>query len=183
MNNSFSKDEIARLLLTPHALMSLSLDDAKTIVGYMLLTSFNPDTVIFEAQQARTKSDYLLLVLRGDVLIETPSTGDGTVVVDVLGSGHLIGEMGVLDGSPRSATCTAKTEVDVAMLSRTDLERLLVESPQIGARFLLAIATRLADRLRISNRKLLMMSQVNQALQEEISAPMVKKSRRLTHVP
>ena len=32
---------------------------------------------------------------------------DDSIVVNVIGPGHLIGEMGVLDGSPRSATCTA----------------------------------------------------------------------------
>ena len=42
---------------------------------------------------------------------------DDSVVVSVLASGSLIGEMGILDGEPRSATCTATTELDVVMQS------------------------------------------------------------------
>lgn len=170
-----NKDQIAQLLLAPDALLSLSLEDAKTIVGYMLLTNYKPESVIFQANVA---SDYMLLVLRGDVQIEACSTGDGTVIVDIASQGHLLGEMGVLDGSARSATCTAKTDVEVAMLSKSDLARLLTDSPSIAARFILAIAMRLADRLRLANRKLLMMNQVNTAMQEEIQTQRVRRPHR-----
>jgi CRP/FNR family transcriptional regulator, cyclic AMP receptor protein len=117
-------------------------------------------------------------VINGDVLIEHDSTGDGSVVVSVLGAGNLIGEMGVIDGAPRSATCTAQTDVEAAVLSRSDLERLLIAHPQLGARFVMAIAKRLADRVRLGNQKLLMLSQVNDAMQQEIRAQTNKRPHR-----
>lgn len=178
MNPALTKDAIAQLLLTPDALVTLSLDDAKTLVGYMLLSQYKEGAVIFRAGQQGVASDYLMLVIDGDVLIEHDSTGDGSVVVSVLGAGHLIGEMGVIDGAPRSATCTAQTAVEVAMLSRTDLERLLIEHPQLGARFVMAIAKRLADRVRLGNQKILMLSQVNDAMQQEIKAQSAKRPHR-----
>ena len=57
------------------------------------------------------------------LLLVTPTAlaelnqSDESVVVSVLASGSLIGEMGILDGEPRSATCTATTELDVVMQS------------------------------------------------------------------
>jgi CRP/FNR family transcriptional regulator, cyclic AMP receptor protein len=178
MNTQTDKDKIAELLLTPDALVTLSLQDAKVLVGYMLLSKFKEGSVIFEAGKQHIASDYLLLVLEGDVLIETVSTGDGSAVMNILSEGHLIGEMGVIDGAPRSATCTAQTDVEVAMLSKTDLERLLVEEPSLAARFVLAIAKRLADRIRLGNQKLLMLTQVNQAMQAEIGVQKAKRPHR-----
>ena len=178
MNAQITKDEIAELLLTPDALVTLSLEDAKTLVSYMLLSQYQEGTVIFKAGQQGIASDYLMLVIEGDVLIEHDSTGDGSVVVSVLGAGHLIGEMGVIDGAPRSATCTAQTAVEAAVLSCTDLERLLIEHPQLGARFVMAIAKRLADRVRLGNQKILMLSQVNDAMQQEIKAQSSKRPHR-----
>jgi len=167
----------ASLLLTPDALVTLSQGDAEVVAGYMTVYALEPQTVIFEANQADVDNDYMLLVLGGEVLIETLSSGDSTVIVNVLGAGHLIGEMSVLDGTPRSATCTAQTDVQVAKMTRCNLERLLEEHPTIAARFLMAIAKRLADRVRLGNHKLLLLSQVNEAMREEMNV----KSRKRPH--
>ncbi len=169
--------KIAKLLLTPDALVTLSLEDAQTVAAYMTVSKRLEKTVIFEADKPDAISDYMLLVLEGDILIETQSSGDGSVVVTILSAGNLIGEMSVLDGAPRSATCTAQTDVELAMLTGCALEKLLAEHPSIGARFILAIAKRLADRVRLGNQKLLMLNQVNQAMQQEIDA----KSRKRKH--
>ena len=86
--------------------------------------------------------------------------------------GQMIGEMGVLDGAPRSATCTAASDVTVAVLARDDLRRLMEQQPKVAARFLMAMSTRMADRLRETTRKLKSFSQVNRALQQELNVLM-----------
>jgi len=91
--------------------------------------------------------------------------------------------MGVIDGGARSATCTAQTEVHAGMLSRFDLERLLDEQPAVAARFVLAIAQRLGERLRSGNHKLLMMSQVNMALEQELVQLQMSKGQKKSLLP
>jgi CRP-like cAMP-binding protein len=119
------------------------------------------------------QNDYMLLVLEGDIAVESELSGlHEAMVVGVMGPGNLIGEMGVLDGSPRSATCTATTEIYAAVLTRTALMRLLKEEPQVGARLLLAISKRMADRLRETTRKLRTFAQMNNVLQQELQAVM-----------
>jgi CRP/FNR family cyclic AMP-dependent transcriptional regulator len=81
-------------------------------------------------------------------------------------------KMGVLDGSPRSATCPANTEICATVLSRTALMRLLKEAPRVGVLLLLAISKRMADRLRDTNRKLPLFAQINKTLQQERQAVM-----------
>ncbi len=179
MNNSRPLvDKIAPLLLTPDALVTLSLEDAKTVAGYMTVTQLEPQAIVFQADQIEAANDYMLLVLDGEILIETLSSGDSTVVVNVLGQGHLIGEMSLLDSAPRSATCTAQTMVEVALLTRSHLEQIMDEHPSIAARFLMAIAKRLADRVRLGNHKLLLLSQVNEAMREEMNVKTRKRPHR-----
>jgi CRP-like cAMP-binding protein len=90
----------------------------------------------------------------------------------VIGPGNLIGEMGVLDGAPRSATCTAYTDLAAAVLTRAALLRLVREKPAVAAHLMLAVSKRLSDRLRDTTRKLKQFVQINTALQQEIQAIM-----------
>ncbi len=166
----------ARLLVTPSALDELRLTDAKRVVKYMRPQLIEAGTV-FIHEGKLTGNDYMVLILEGDISVESELPGnDGSIVVNIMGPGHLIGEMGVLDGSPRSATCTAITDIAAAVLSRSDLRRLLKAEPAVGARLLLAISKRMADRLRETTRKLRTFAQMNKALQQELDV--IARSRR-----
>ena len=162
----------ARLLVTASALDDLTLADAVKVVTYMRPKRIAAGTVFIREGDAK-QNDYMLLVLEGDVAVESDLPGlQESMVVNVIGPGHLIGEMGVLDGSPRSANCTAITQIYVAVLSRTALMRLIKNEPRVGARLLLAISKRMADRLRETTRKLRTFTQMNKALQQELQVVM-----------
>jgi CRP/FNR family transcriptional regulator, cyclic AMP receptor protein len=168
----------ARLLVTPSALDDLKLADAKRVVGYMHPQLVSAGTVFIQEGEL-SGNDYMMLILEGDISVESELPGnDGSLVVNVIGPGHLIGEMGVLDGSPRSATCTAITDVAAAVLSRTALRKLLKAEPAVGARLLLAISKRMADRLRDTTRKLRNFAQMNKALQQELQVVMNNRTSR-----
>ncbi|QHE83844.1 cyclic nucleotide-binding domain-containing protein [Hydrogenophaga sp. BPS33] len=159
----------ARLLVTSSALADLTLGDALKVVGYMRPKLIKAGTVIIQEGEVK-QTDYMLLVLEGDIAVENELPGlHESMVVNIMGPGHLIGDMGVLDGAPRSATCIANTDIAVAVLSRTALMRLLKDDPKVGARLLLAISKRMADRLRETTRKLKTFAQMNKALQQELS--------------
>ncbi|MBU7573224.1 MAG: cyclic nucleotide-binding domain-containing protein [Hydrogenophaga sp.] len=159
----------ARLLVTSSALADLTLSDALKVVGYMRPKLIKAGAVIIQEGEVK-QTDYMLLVLEGDIAVENELPGlHESMVVNIMGPGHLIGEMGVLDGAPRSATCTANTDIAAAVLSRTALMRLLKDDPRLGARLLLAISKRMADRLRETTRKLKTFAQMNKALQQELN--------------
>jgi CRP/FNR family transcriptional regulator, cyclic AMP receptor protein len=164
------QERAAHLLITPDALVQLSLADARKVVRYMLPKRVAAGTAIFQAGEA-TDIDHMLLVIDGDVTVESQaSPASEGMVVTVLGAGSLIGEMGLIDGEPRSATCIAATDLSVGMLSRAALTRLIQEQPAVAARLLLAISKRLSDHLREANRKLMTFTQVSRALQQELDA-------------
>lgn len=177
-----AQERAARLLVTSGALVQLSLEDAREVVRYMRPQRIEAGTAFIHAG-ATVDNDYMLLVIDGDVTVESHASpgGEGHVVT-VLGPGSLIGEMGLIDGAPRSATCTASTDLAVGRLSRNALTRLIQEKPGTAAHLLLAISKRLSDNLREANRKNLTVSQVNRALQQELDATHAV-NRRLLGTP
>ncbi len=155
------------LLRTPQALVALTDDDARHVIPYMRLVSFAAGTTVFrEGDDAGTS--YLLLLLEGEVSVDAGR--ENPVPISVLGPGSIIGEMALLDGAPRSASCTAVSAVRAAGLSRRGLELLLDEHPQVAARLIAGLGQRIAERLRALGDQLLMYGEVNAKLQRELDA-------------
>lgn len=62
-----------------------------------------------------------------------------------LGPGQMIGEMGLLDRGPRTATVVADGPVDALVLTPQEFSSLLAEVPSIGTKLLKSLATRVRD--------------------------------------
>ncbi len=169
----------ARLLMQAAPLAQLQVEDAVTVIDAMEPVFVRAGLIVMEEGEA-VETDYMALVLEGEVRAEsgTGVTGE-EVVVSVFGPGSLIGEMGLLDGAPRSATCTALTDLKLATLSRDALMTLIDQHPEAAARLLLGISKGLADRLRESNRRLRTLTQVTRAVQRELNATHAVNQRLL----
>ena len=173
MAGSTSADKAAAMLIGPAALMQLSQDDARVVVSYMRPHRIQQGTTFIREGDA-DKTDFMLLILDGEVTVETIVVSRSEpITLTVLGPGRLIGEMGLLDGEPRSASCTATTDVRGAILTREALGKLLDDDPRTAAKLMMAISLRIAVRLRESTDKLKMYTQLTQAMQQEINRPTV----------
>lgn len=164
-----SRDNAARLLTAPAALMQLSLVEAKIVVSYMRPERVDAgQTFITEGDTSNT--GFMVLLLDGEVLVESITVSRTTpVTITVLGPGSLIGEMGILDTGPRSASCTASTDIQCAVLTREALESLIAEQPGIGAKFLLAVSARIAERYRDTQKKLKLFARLASTMQLELN--------------
>lgn len=160
----------AKLLITDGALVGLSRDDALEVVSYMQPKLAKAGEVLIREGET-LHSDFMILLMEGEVTVESsvPAAHD-SMVVSILGPGSLIGDMGVVDGGPRSATCTAATDLALAVLTRDAIARLIDQAPAVAARLLMAMAKRMADHLRETNRKLMKFAQVAKAIQQELDA-------------
>lgn len=173
-----NKEKAAQLLITATALADLSLPDARAVVSSMVLRRVQHGVVLIKEGEV-THTDFMMLILEGEVLVDNELTSmDDSMVMSVIGAGSLIGEMGVVDGAPRSATCTATTDLAVAVLSREALLTLIKSKPAVAARLMLAISKRLADRLREANRKIRTLGGLSRALQQELDAAHNADSKR-----
>lgn len=165
---SATADLAAQLLVAPTALMQLAPDDARTVVSYMVPREIATG-VTFITEGDKLDTGYMVLLLDGEVTVESISVSRREpVTVTVLGPGSLIGEMGLVDGQARLASCTASTDVVCALLSRAALEKLSSDHPETAAKLMLAVSMRIAERLRDTTEKLRLYSQLVIAMQQEI---------------
>ena len=140
-------DRAAHLLGAPTALMQLTLEESRTVVTYMQPRKIEEGTTFIKEGDTRN-TGFMLLVLDGEVTVENIVVSRvEPITVTVLGEGSLLGEMGLLDGEPRSASCTASTEVRCAILTREALEQLMIDNPQVAAKLMMAVSLRIAERL------------------------------------
>lgn len=168
VEGSSTAELAARLLIAPTALMQLSTDEALTIVSYMIPRRI-PVGTTFINERDTTDTGYMVLLLEGEVTVESIVVSRHTpVTVNVVGPGSLIGEMGLVDGQARLASCTASTDVRCAILSREALEKMGQDDPKTAAKLMFAVSLRIAERLRETTEKLKMYSQLVQAMQQEI---------------
>ncbi|MBX3660562.1 MAG: cyclic nucleotide-binding domain-containing protein [Ramlibacter sp.] len=120
-----------------------------------------------------TVDDWMMLLLSGtvdvtkrrvDAAARGAGAGDareseggdpaGAARLAVLRPGAVIGEMSMLDGEPRYATCVALDDVEAAVLTRSAVARLIGEHPAVGAKLLVKITQLLAQRLRNTSNQL-----------------------------
>lgn len=168
--NSVQKEKATQLLLTPTDLANLSMADARSVAGFMKFQQVEAGAVFIKEGEV-THTDFMVLILEGNVSVESEAAlADGGIEISNIGAGSLIGEMGLLDGAPRSATCTAITNLDVAVLSRGAVLELIKDNPAVAARLMSAISKRLADRLREANHHIKVLGGVNILLQQELNA-------------
>ena len=95
--------------------------------------------------------------------IGTPSADTGADVtfsrVAVLKRGATLGEMSMLDGEPRYASCWALSEVEAAVITRAGVARLITAHPGVGAKLLVKITQLMAQRLRNTSNQLIKLMQ------------------------
>lgn len=90
-------------------------------------------------------TNYLFVLLSGSAKV-TNNDGDGKeVILSILTAREFFGEMGLLDGSPRSANVVALESCEILMLAKPDFERCLRENHDVCHQLMLNLVRRLRD--------------------------------------
>lgn len=165
-----SFDVAAEMLTAPSALMQLSLDEARVVARYMRPKFFEEGSVFIREGDSQN-TGFMALVLDGEVTVESIVVSRvSPITVTVLGAGSMHGELGLIDGLPRSASCTASSDLRCLLLTREGVLQLLQDQPALGAKLMMAIAMRIGERLRDNTEKLKKYAQLTKAMQQEIDS-------------
>ncbi len=99
--------------------------------------------------------DFMLMLLEGKVEVRKRDREGKTQVVAAADAGKTLGEMSMIDGEARFATCVAVEPSMLAVLDRENLARIIVEQPMLGAKILMELVLVLSQRLRTTSERLL----------------------------
>jgi CRP/FNR family transcriptional regulator, cyclic AMP receptor protein len=98
--------------------------------------------------------DFMMLLLEGRIEVMKRDRWNAPRLIAVLDPGKTVGEMSMIDGEPRFAACIAAERCDLAVLSRENLARIILEQPVLGAKILMELVLMLSQRLRQTSQKL-----------------------------
>ena len=144
-------DEVLEIINSIKLLDDFSADEVRYLCAYMQCYAAPRDySLLVEG----TGGDYLLLILSGGVdVYKNDASAEGRHMVARLGIGDTIGEMSLIDGYPRSASCITTHPTDFAVFSRSSMQELLVNMPKLGNKILIKLLQLMTERLRdTSNR-------------------------------
>jgi CRP-like cAMP-binding protein len=115
-------------------------------------------TVLFR-EGDRATGCYIVLDGRVRVSLER---GGKPKQLAMLGRGELIGQMALLDGSRRSATCTAAEASVVLKLDREEFDMLFRSGASFALKFVDSVTRMLVSQLRFATRQLATMNDAGQ---------------------
>ena len=95
--------------------------------------------------QPEDVSEVLFLVKQGQVQLYRISPEGKKLVIAALGAGTIFGEMALLGQQMHNAFAEAMDDSVILVMSRADLERLILNKPIIGLRMLEITGRRLSD--------------------------------------
>ncbi len=95
--------------------------------------------------QPEDVSEVLFLIKQGKVQLYRISPEGKKLVIATLGPGTLFGEMALLGQQMHNAFAEALDDCLILVMSRTDLERLILGKPLVGLRMLEITGRRLSD--------------------------------------
>lgn len=99
--------------------------------------------------------DFMLMVIEGRIEVRKRDRFNTPQLIALVEPGRSLGEMSMIDGEPRFATCVAALPTLVAVLGRESLARIIVEQPLLGAKILMELVLMLSQRLRATSDRLM----------------------------
>jgi hypothetical protein len=133
-----------------HAVQGLALfaglgeEQVNRLAGVCTVAVFEPEARLFREGEA---SAAMHVVLRGEVAI---SVAGCPAPVNTIGAGECLGEISLLTAASHSATATARTRVEAAVLGHRDLAELIRLRPDIGLQIYKNLAVGLGEKLKRS---------------------------------
>jgi CRP-like cAMP-binding protein len=136
-----------RVLGTSRVFAALPAEALAALAAAMTEREFGCGGAIFSQSDAGRS---LFAVLAGEVRILFAAADGREHVLRHVGAGEIFGEIGVLDGKPRSANAIAATRCRLLVLDRSSLLALIAAQPEAA----LQLMTTLCERLRAASAQI-----------------------------
>ena len=145
-------EEIYGLVWRSQFFAEFSRVDIMVLAGYMEVYRAQPGEIVIREGDG---GDYMLLIVEGYVDILKKGMRHEQQHMTTAGPGMTLGEMSMIDGEPRFATCIATETTVFAVLHRDDMAKIILDHPSLGSKILVKLVSMLSGRLRQTSARLL----------------------------
>jgi CRP-like cAMP-binding protein len=133
-------------------LENFSTAEVRLLAHFMEMYRAEPGMEIIREGEG---GDFMLMILEGKVDVLKRDRHNTPQLIATVDAGKTLGEMSMIDGEARFATCVATERALLAVLDRENLARIIVEQPMLGAKILMELVLMLSQRLRSTSQRLL----------------------------
>lgn len=145
------REEMCEMIADTQLFADFDWKDIEALATYMQCYQVSAGTTVFREGDP---GHYLCLLVRGQVEIRK-NDHEGTPHRMVLVSrGKTIGEMSIVDGEPRSATCVTQQDSVLLLLTKDNYARIIHERPGLAVHILSKLARLMSQRLRCASGQL-----------------------------
>ena len=106
--------------------------------------------------------DFMLMIVEGRVEVRKRDRWNTPQVIATVEAGRTLGEMSMIDGEPRFATCMAAQSTTFAVLTRDNMAKIILDHSGLGSKILVKMVTMLSLRLRQTSERMLRMMEERQ---------------------
>jgi CRP-like cAMP-binding protein len=150
--NQPSADICARMKHDLRFFRFLSEEDTLVLAPYFECRQVATGDVLWKEGD---KAEFAAFVMSGRIEEKKNTEFEGRqVVIGVYSQGTVIGEFSLTDGLPRAATAACLEDAQLLLLRKENLDKLLVDHPELGIKLLKGMLLTLSIRLRKSFERL-----------------------------
>ena len=130
---------------------NFNLAEIRLLSHFMQVYRAEPGAEIIREGES---GDFMILLIEGRIEVFKQDRWNAPRLIALIAPGQSVGEMSMIDGEPRFASCVAAETCLLAALSRENLARIILEQPILGAKVLMELVMMLSQRLRQTSVKL-----------------------------
>ena len=139
------------VFLSINLFASLKGEEVREMMRSCEQSQIKPGEMLFRQGDS---AEALFIVARGELEVSANTDLGEKVVLAVLGSGTVVGEMSLIEGGPRSATVEAVSECEVFRLSRESFEAMRKARRPAAYKIILGLAATVGERRRQTDARI-----------------------------
>lgn len=125
--------------------------ELRALAAHMKLRAFAAGEAVFREGEP---GDWMGILVSGEIRVQKEADAHDVRTMAVESRRRAIGEMALVDGEPRSASCIATGASTLLVLARDSYQRLARERPALALELMHRIARLISRRLRATSGRL-----------------------------
>lgn len=130
-----------------NAFCYLETEDTKALSGFFECGDVKAGETLWREGDP---CDYVAFITSGRLEVKKEIEFKGKIIVGIYGKGAFVGELCILDGSPRAVTAVALEDLSLVIITKKNFDELINKYPKLGAQLLKGMLLSVSIRLRKS---------------------------------